>query len=178
MTESQKIELRRSKVRERLGEIGKLSGDTYTDEVKAEERALQDEYTGLEQRHRTAIMAEDKALDDAKGAAGDGDAETRERIELRGRCRVGSILAAALKGRAVTGPEAELQADLGFDANDIPAEIWQRPERRGSAEARAVTGTPSVVGVTMAPVEPYVFAPSIASRLGITEMDPENWTVW
>ena len=29
MLESQKIELRRSKIRERLGEISKLEGDTY-----------------------------------------------------------------------------------------------------------------------------------------------------
>ena len=44
MTESQKIELRRSKVRQRLAEISKLSGDGYTDEVKTEESGLQDEY--------------------------------------------------------------------------------------------------------------------------------------
>ena len=67
MTESQKIELRRSKVRERLAEIGKLSGDAHTDEVVAEERSLQDEYGSVELRHRSAIIAEDAALDDAKG---------------------------------------------------------------------------------------------------------------
>ena len=63
MTESQKIELRRSKVRERLAEINKLSGDEYADETRTEERALQDEYTDLEQRHSSAQIAEDKDLE-------------------------------------------------------------------------------------------------------------------
>ena len=167
MTESQKIELRRSKVRERLGEIQKLSGDEYTDEVKAEERALQDEYTGLEQRHRTAIIAEDKALDDAKGEAGDGiDAEQRERIELRTKAQLSNFLTAAARGRLVDGPEAELCGAAGVTG--IPIELWDvpAPETR-SAEQRAITPAPGTVGVNLDPIRPAVFANSIAARLGI-----------
>ena len=107
MTESQKLELRRSKVRERLGEIGKLSGDACIDDIKAEERALQDEYTGLEQRHRTALMAEDKDLEQRRTEAGDLDAEARERIELRSKAKLVAFMRAALTGRMVTGAEAE-----------------------------------------------------------------------
>ena len=166
MTESQKIELRRSKVRERLGEIQKLSGDAYTDEVKAEERALQDEYTGLEQRHRSAIIAEDKALDDAKGEAGAVDAEHRERVELRSKAMLSSFLIAAARGRLVDGAEAELCAAAGV--NGIPLELWDvpGPEHR-SAEQRAITPAPGTVGVNLDPIRPAVFANSIASRLGI-----------
>ena len=92
MTESQKIELRRSKVRERLGEIQKLSGDAYTDEVKTEESGLQDEYGGLELRHRSAIISEDSDLEPRKSEAGDADldAEARERVELRSKVRLRS----------------------------------------------------------------------------------------
>ena len=166
MTESQKIELRRSKVRERMGAIQKLSGDTYTDDVKAEERALQDEYTALEQRHRTAIIADDKALDDAKGEAGDLDAEQRERVELRSKAKLGTFIRAALTGKMVLGSEAELQAAAGVD--DIPMELWDvpRPEQR-SAEHRAVTPAPGTVGINLDPIRPAVFAPSIADKLMI-----------
>ena len=167
MTESQKIELRRSKVRERLGEIQKLEGDAYTDVVKAEERALQDEYTGLEQRHRSAIVVEDKALDDAKGEAGEGDAEARERIELRSKARLTNYLTAAARGRMVDGAEHELCAATGVSG--IPLELWDVPstERREGAEQRAVTPAPGTVGINLDPIRPAVFATSIAARLGI-----------
>ena len=168
MTESQKIELRRSKVRERLGEIGKLSGDEYSDELQAEERALQDEYTGLEQRHRTAIIAEDKDLDARRGEAGEADAETRERIELRSKAKLGVYMRAALTGKMVNGAEAELQVASGVDG--IPTELWDtpRPEQRSKgAEHRAITPAPGTVGINLDPIRPAAFAPSIASKLMI-----------
>ena len=167
MTDSQKIELRRSKVRERLGEIQKLAGDEYTDEVKAEERALQDEYTGLEQRHRSALIAEDRDLDARRAEAGEPDAETRERIELRSKARLTEFLLSAARGRLVSGAEAELQAAAGVSG--IPLELWDtpQPERRSGAEQRAITPAPGTVGVNLDPIRPAVFANSIAPRLGI-----------
>ena len=167
MTESQKIEMRRSKVRERLGEIGKLAGDQYTDEIKAEERALQDEYTGLEQRHRTAIVAEDRDLDARRTEAGDPDAEQRERIELRSKARLTEFLIARAQGRMVSGAEHELCAAAGVSG--IPIELWDtsEPERRSGAEQRAVTPAPGTTGINLDPIRPAVFANSIAPRLGI-----------
>ena len=167
MTDSQKIELRRSKVRERLGEIQKLAGDAYSDEVKAEERALQDEYTDSEQRHRSALIAEDADIEQRKGESGDVDAEQRERIELRSKARLGTFIRAALTGKMVTGAEAELQAAAGVDG--IPLELWDvpRPEQRNGAEHRAVTPAPGTVGVNLDPIRPAVFAPSIADKLMI-----------
>ena len=167
MTDSQKIELRRSKVRERLGEIQKLAGDAYDDTVKAEERALQDEYGTLEVRHRTAIIADDKALDTAKGEAGHLDAEARERIELRSKASLGAYMRSALTGRVVSGAEAELQAAAGVDG--IPMELWDvpRPEQRNGAEHRAITPAGATVGINLDPIRPAVFAPSIADKLQI-----------
>ena len=168
MTESQKLELRRSKVRERLGEIGKLSGDAYNDEVKAEERALQDEYTGLEVRHRTALIAEDKALDDAKAGAGEPDAEQRERVELRSKAKLTNYLTAAARGRMPDGAEAELQGAAAVSG--IPLELFDVPtaeQRQAGAEHRAITPAPGTVGINLAPIRPAVFANSIAARLGI-----------
>ena len=166
MTESQKIEMRRSRVRERLAAIGQLAGDAHTDEIEAEERALQDEYGSLEVRHRSAIISEDAALDDAKGDAGDLDAEQRERIELRSKARLGVFMRAALTGRMVTGAEAELQAASGVDG--IPIELWDvpKPEQR-SAEHRTITPAGATVGINLDPIRPAVFAPSIADKLMI-----------
>ena len=166
MTESQKIELRRSKVRQRLAEISKLSGDGYTDEIKTEEGTLQDEYGTLEVRYRSAVIADDKALDSAKGEAGDLDAEQRERIELRSKAKLGTFIRAALTGKMVNGAEAELQAAAVVDG--IPIELWDvpGPEQR-SAEQRAVTSAPGTVGINLDPIRPAVFAPSIAAKLMI-----------
>ena len=135
-------------------------------EIKTEERALQDEYTGLEVRHRTALIAEDKALDSAKGEAGEADAETRERVELRSRASLTAYLTAAAQGRMVSGAEHELSAAAGVQG--IPIELWDvpSPEQR-NAEHRAVTPAPGVVGINLDPIRPAVFANSIAARLGI-----------
>ncbi len=168
MTESQKIELRRSKVRQRLAEIAKLSGDAYTDEIKTEEGTLQDEYGTLETRYRTAVIADDKALDHAKGEAGEGlDAEQRERIELRSKARLSNFLLSAARGRLVDGPEAELAQAAGVSG--IPLELWDIPvpEQRNGAEHRAVAAVPGTVGVNLDPIRPAIFANSIAARLGI-----------
>ena len=168
MLESQKIELRRSKIRERLGEISKLEGDTYTDEAKTEERSLQDEIGGLETRHRTAILAEDDDLEQRRAEAGNGlDAEQRERVELRSKAKLSNFLLAAAQGRMVSGAEHELQAAAGVSA--IPIELWDVPvpaEQR-STEERAITPAPGTVGVNLDPIRPAVFANSIAARLGI-----------
>lgn len=176
MLESQKIDLRRSKIRERLAAIAKLEGDAYSDEIRSEETALQDEYTGLEVRHRSAVIAEDAesraAEDDA--ALGGATPEIRERVELRGKARLGNYLQTLGRGRPVNGVEAEFNDAVGIPGNAIPLELWEpTPEQRMaeyramSEEQRAVTPAPTTVGVNLDTIQPAVFASSIAPRLGI-----------
>ena len=78
-----------------------------------------------------------------------------------------SYLTAALAGRRVDGPEAELQAAAGIGGG-IPIELWDVPESR-QVEHRvdAPTGAPGTVGVNLDRIRPMVFANSIAPRLGI-----------
>ena len=121
-------------------------------ELSDEERAQLGE---SEQRY-TAMQVEIRAARTLVEAEGEGEtrdaapgAEDRERVELRSRCRVGNILAATLAGRATSGPELELQSELGFASSHIPTELWQRPERRDGTETRAISPTPSTVGVNM-----------------------------
>lgn len=159
MTNAQKIRLRLSQVRQRLNEIAGLEGDDFTDEVRSEAESLQTEYAGLETRHQAAIVAEGEP----ETRATEPDAEMRERIELRSKASLGNYLVNALRGRAATGAEAELQEAAGV-GDGIPLELW---DVQTETRADASTAAPGTVGVNLDPIRPAVFANSIAPRLGI-----------
>ena len=170
MLPSQRIELRRSQVRERLGEINALEGDAYTEATRTEERELQAEYATLEQRHRSALIAEGREAEERRADIAENGLkpEERERLELRSKARLGNYLRAFSRGRMVDGAEAELAAAAGITPGAIPIELFDvpQPEQR-QLETRAVTPAPSTVGVNLDPIRPAVFANSIAARLGI-----------
>ena len=66
------------------------------------------------------------------------DAEQRERGELRSRASLGRYLVNALRGRAATGAEAELQEAAG-SGDGIPLELWDVPtETRADAATGAL----------------------------------------
>ncbi len=163
MTKAQKLELRRSQVRERLAELADVDG--LNDEQRAEVEALTTEYRDIEPRWRAAVIAEDGAAEDAATEYGaEPDREMRERVALRSTASLGRYLEAYSRGRIPTGPEAELNAAAGVEAGDIPIELWDTgPER----ETRAITGAPGTVGVNLDRIRPAVFAPSILPRLGV-----------
>ena len=167
MTPAQKIELRRSEVRQRLNEIAGLEGDAFTAEVSTEAEALQSEYRDLEVRHRAAVVAGDVAAEAGTTTAGDGATEDRERLELRQRASLSRFLLAALKGRSVDGAEAELQTEAGVDG--IPLELWDTATEARAAETRAdaPTGAPGTVGVNLDRIRPAVFAHAVLPRLGV-----------
>ena len=162
MTNSQHLEVRASEIRAKLNTLSAL--DALTDEQTAEVAKLTKEYGDVETRKRAAIIAEggdDKVTPTV-------DAETRERNEIRGRSRVGAYLMAALEGRLPAGAEGEYSAALGTPAGHIPIDMWEADRPTPSAEVRAATPAPTTgTGVNLAPVQPFLFAPSIASRIGI-----------
>lgn len=162
MTTAQRIRLRLSEVRSRLNEISGLEGDDFTDEVRSEAKSLQTEYRDLETRHQAAIVAEGEEVT----APAAPDAEMRERIELRSRASLGAYLMAAMRGRQVTGAEAELRDAAGI-GDGIPLELWDVPAPTEERAGDVTTGAPGTVGVNLDPIRPMVFANSIAPRLGI-----------
>ena len=114
----------------------------------------------------TAVEAEDRSsvIDAATGEK----PEDRDRLELRSRCSLGAYLLGA--GGRQSGPQAELQAELGLAANQIPLEVFTRPpETRaandGEPEKRAISAAPSTVGLNLDVLRPAVFAPSVVDRL-------------
>ena len=170
MTNAQKIALRLSEVRQRLNEVSGLEGEAFTDEVRSEAQGLQTEYADLETRHRAAIVAEGQP--ETRVVA--QDAERRERVELRGRAQLGNFLLNSLRGRAATGAEAELQAAAGIQ-DGIPLELWDT-SRQMERRADDPTDAPGTPGVNLDSIRPFVFANSIAPRLGIEMPRVESGT--
>ncbi|MCY4510669.1 MAG: hypothetical protein OXG35_27475 [Acidobacteria bacterium] len=162
MTTAQTLTIRASEIRQRLNEIAGLDGDALTDEIRAESDGLTTEYRNVETKLRAAIAAEPETETRVETL----DAEARERVALRGRSTLRAFLLAALQGREVAGPELEYRQSLGFNAG-IPVDIFEA-DRPAPVEERAATPAPTTgTGVTVAPISPFVFAPSIAPRLGI-----------
>ena len=164
MTNVQKIQIRLSEVRERLNDISGLEGEALTDEIRAEAATLHPEFKDLELRYRSATVAEGEEA--AKVVTEPPESsEVRERRELRGRARLTNYVVAAIRGRQVDGAEAEF-ADACEVRGDIPLDLFQ-PDPRKAAEERVVTSAPGTAGINVAPIQPHVFAPSIAPYLGI-----------
>ena len=80
----------------------------------------------------------------AAGAAGDtpaGDAEDRERAELRAKVKLGGYVAAAIEQRSADGAEAEYNQSIGIAGNRFPLELLAPPEQRAArGEEREATG--------------------------------------
>ena len=160
MTSKQKIELRLSEVRSRLNEISGLEGDSLTEEVRNEAEALQGEYSGLEIRHRAAIVAEGDAEKRARLEYGD-DPEARERRELRARVRVGNYITSAQEQRGLEGPEAEYNQACGVRSGRFPLHLLApEPEVRAESDASAKANQQTWID--------RVFDQSMAAGLGIT----------
>lgn len=185
MTEAQKrlaaLKSRQSKERGRMAELG-LAAELTT-ETRAELDTIESGTPDLERQIRAATVAveTEDAEAKAKGEERDvgPDAETRERVELRSKASLTNYVLAALRGRMVSGAEAELQAAAGVGG--IPLELWDVPqrERRSQSddpEQRVVAAAPGTVGVNLDPIRPAVFANSIASRLGIDMPRVESGT--
>ena len=159
MTLTQRLSIKTSEQRARLGEIGAL--DELTPELRTELDTLSAAHTDTEAQLRAAIAADGDANQAADPTV---DPEVRERLELRGRASFGRYLAAMLTGQQISGAEAEYQAACKVPG--IPIDLFEqdRPEVR----ADTASGLPATgAGATLAPIQPYVFAESIAPMLGI-----------
>ena len=161
MLASDKHRIRSIAIKARLRAIE--ATDELTPELRTESDGLVSELTDVETREAAAVAAEGAAA--VETGVETMDAETRERIELRGRATLSGFLMAALSGRMPDGAEAEFAAAHHAPAGHVPIDLWEadRPVEERAATPAPATGT----GVTVAPIQPFVFAPSIAPRLGI-----------
>ena len=166
MTTSQTLELRASEIRQRLNAIAGM--DDLSDDVRAESDKLTEEYADVETRRRAALIAEDAERVETHATV-HVDAETRERLRLRDRSTLGGFLQAAMAGRLPGGELAEYASACGVEPGQVPLDIFEADRPRVEEHADAVSPAPSTgTGSTLHPVQPYVFAESIAGQLGIT----------
>ncbi len=167
MTESQKLALRRSELRERLNAI-QGGGEDPADGETVE--GLASELADTEKRWREAVKAEDAE------AAADGDGgEGREVRALVERARVTRFAAAAIRGRDVDGAESELLDALEVRAMGagevvVPWELLAPPETETRADSVTVPTAPGTGawGVGSAPILRRVFARSDSGFLGVS----------
>ena len=163
-------------------ELRYLDADALRDEARNKLNAAEDAETpdaaeverlGTELRAaetaRSTVHTEYRESIKAKvetGAPGVEDAESRERLTLRSKATVGGFLTARMQGRMPTGELAEYAAACGV-RDGIPIDIFEK-DRPVEHRADAATGVPATgTGATLAPIQPYVFARSIAPQLGI-----------
>ena len=160
MTNTQKLTIRASEIRQRLNAISTLDGDAITEQVQAEEIKLQTEYRETETKLRAAIASDPEPV--ATFSA--GTAEGRELRMLTARADLGAIFQAALDRGTPQGETRELQEHHGLGPNQIPLDMLRQADRR---QEFAVTPAPGNVGTDQGEVVPYVFPQACAAFLGI-----------
>ncbi len=171
MTKLQELQLKQSEIREKLNTL--LGKESRTEAEDTELRELTADAQKLEPEIRAALVAEGDAERQAREAAEAAgvDPETRERLELRSRATLGGFLLSALQGRLPGGAEAEYAAACGV-TDGFPVDLFEqdRPAETRNVETRADAVSPAPAtgqGATLAPIQPFIFADSIAPRLGI-----------
>ena len=160
MTDTQRLTITASEQRSRLAELAAL--DELSDEQRGELDTLTSAHQDTERQLRAAIAAE---ATEAREADPEADPEVRERLALRSRASFGRYLAAALMGREPSGVEAEYREACGVAG--VPIDLFEVDRPREVRQDSPTPAPSSGSGVTVAPIQPFVFAPSIAPRLGI-----------
>ena len=169
MTESQRLTVRASEIRQRLNEIAGLDGDALTDEVRAEGDKLNTEYRDVETKLRAALVAEDAPPVEHRD---DMDAETRAFVQLRNRTRLGRYFDACINRTPLVGAEAELNEHrgLGTNGNELPWDALLPAAGAGGVEVRADVVTPAPATgnpVFQQQIIQRVFARAGVRRLGV-----------
>lgn len=151
---------------EKMKEIRSILNDEkLSDADKAEKSsAAEAELDALRTQKKVELQTEATEKREQQQAAADNpDAELRERIELRRRAA--ERFADYFRDGRLEGAALELRQAAKVD--HIPLEIWDVPP---DAEQRAATAAPATVGINIQPLQPMVFAPSIAATWGGIEM--------
>ena len=162
MTQTQRITVRLSEVRQKLNDL--LGVEERSDEQNTELETLTAEAQKLEPELRAAIAAEGDP-NETRTATEPEDAETRERREIRSRSTLGGFISGAIDGK-LDGAEAELSAAYGCPPGQMPiAMLMREPEVR--TEVRAVTPGVVAPGLTDT-ITPVLFQRTAAASLGVT----------
>ncbi len=161
MTTLQKLELRRSEIREKLS---KLSGlESLTDEQKSKIESLTKEFQDSEVQYRAALIAEGEKAQTKEFTT---DGEGAEIRALRSRAPLRDYISAAVEKRSLDGPMSELNDALNVSRVGknggivIPFSVFAR--ERKQTEERAFTTTSAYGGgEVQRPILQELFGPGI-----------------
>lgn len=170
MTNLQKLELRRSEIRSRLGEL--MAVENRNEDESAEMDKLTKEFQEKESEYRAALVLE---TEKAEKKETENTSEAREIRELRGKAKLQDYIMAAVEKRSLTGPMAELNSALEVKpvGNNggivIPFSVFvERREVSKDPEKRAFTGTGAYSGgEVQRPILQELFGPGIFDVLGV-----------
>lgn len=160
MLGSQKIALKQSERRERLGVISQMKDDDVTDEIRSEVRKLEAKLTTGEIKYRAALQSEEEGKRERREHT--PDSEARERLGLRGKAKLADWIASAFDGRAPDGASAEFAAACGASASQVPVDLFEE-----GREVRAITPAQDATNTSTAPTVPAIFERSDAASLGV-----------
>ena len=146
MTESQRIQVRQSELRQKINAV---NTDTMTDEERLELDGWTTQYQKLEVEYRRAVILEDAELERAGRPPEEQDSQQQEARDIANRARCHQYIRAAVERRQVSGAEAELNAVLNIQPSghvELPlAMLLPRTEysvdRNETVEYRADTVT-------------------------------------
>ncbi len=165
MTLLQKFLVKQSALKVELGDL--LALEQRSDEQESRRDAIGLELRSIERDIRDARLAEPEPKTTTTPRQG-GDAETRERLELRSQFSVGRFIGWKAGKNPLDGQTAEYMQAVESDGK-LPIDVFEREQRSegGDLETRAVT--PGVQGgATQRPIVPAVFKRSVAPFLGIS----------
>ena len=167
MTNSQRLSLRLSEIRQRLNKIAELRGDDLTDEIRQESDNLRSEYQDTETQYRNAVVAEDTEV--TVSDRNSTDSETVELRQLRERVEVSNYFRHAVQGTRLDGVEGEYNSAIDSNFNRQSDASVVIPFDLLEVRADSVTDTGDMDGSTIQrPILHRLFGSPVSDALGIT----------
>lgn len=168
MLNSQKVLRQMSEKRQRINQMFSLKVEERAENHGDELSTLTDEMQAHEIEYRAALTAEDESGVTTIEEAVPADPA---RADLEHRARLSGIVSGIMSGRGSTGAEAELQAELGLDGDQVPLALLAPTEHRAAVEHRTSgqTPAPSNTGASQQPIIPAVFPQAAASFLEVDQ---------
>ena len=149
------LKTQKSKNIQMMAEFAAL--DSMSDEQRSAFDSAESGIADLERRIRAAEIAcaaDDVQVETSESVPLVGDQKV---LQLRSECRSANYLKAALNKKLVTGAEAEYQKECEVGDFGIPIDLFE-------TEQRAITPAGNTVGVNMQPIQPLIFAQSMAMQ--------------
>ena len=157
MTKSQKADIRRSKVREKLN-----AAQTAAEPKREDIDRLSGELATAEQEYRAALTEETAAAETPRQGA-----EADELKEIRSRAKAHRYFAAAATERPIDGAEAEFSAIEGCPGMMPVRMLFGAPPAPAAETRAAATVAAGAVAENPMPTAGEVFVSPLAARLGV-----------